>query len=144
MCSTLNPLVKSTLSWKTTPFCCRSRKNFLARKKQLQLFGAKNDCFFFYQFFGGTSKDKIDDQYKFILKRMKVSYDHYETLLHNFTPNSVRQVLARWRKLIVFCRGLKPEPKDLYISSVSHWFFSWFSWLFPVWKNNQTKVPFGK
>ena len=54
------------------------KKNFLARKKQLQLFGAKNDCFFF----GGTSKDKIDDRDKFILKRMKVSYDRYETLLH--------------------------------------------------------------
>ena len=74
----LNPLVKSTVSWKTTPFRCRSRKIFLARKKQLQLFGAKNDCFFF----GGTSKDKIDDRDKFILKRMKVSYDRYETLLH--------------------------------------------------------------
>ena len=51
---------------------------FWREKKQLQLFGAKNDCFFF----GGTSKDKIDDQAKFILKRMKVSYDRYETLLH--------------------------------------------------------------
>ena len=68
------------------------KKELFGAKKQLQLFGAKNDCFFFlaskqkhllfYQFFGGTSKDKIDDQYKFILKRMKVSYDRYETLLH--------------------------------------------------------------
>ena len=74
----LNPLVKSTVSWKTTPFRCRSRKIFWREKKQLQLFGAKNDCFFF----GGTSKDKIDDRDKFILKRMKVSYDRYETLLH--------------------------------------------------------------
>ena len=49
----------------------------------------------FYQFFGGTS-DKIDDQYKFIGEKMKVSYDHYETLLHNFTTNSVRQVLAKF------------------------------------------------
>ena len=30
----------------------------------------------------------------------------------------------RWKKLIDFCRGLKPEPKDLYISAVSRWFFS--------------------
>ena len=49
--------------------------NFLARKMIVS---------FSTNFFWGTSKDKIDDQYKFILKRMKVSYDHYETLLHVF------------------------------------------------------------
>ena len=36
----------------------------------------------------------------------------------------LRYKKKRWRKLIDFCRGLKPEPKDLYISSVSRWFFS--------------------
>ena len=49
--------------------------NFLARKMIVS---------FSTNFFWGTSKDKLDDQYKFILKRMKVSYDHYETLLHVF------------------------------------------------------------
>ena len=67
------------------------KKELFGAKKTAST-SAKNDCFYFLaskhkhlmfcQFFGGTSKDKIDDQYKFILKRMKVSYDRYETLLH--------------------------------------------------------------
>ena len=36
----------------------------------------------------------------------------------------LRYKKKRWKQLIEFCRGLKPEPKDLYISSVSRWFFS--------------------
>ena len=69
--------INSELKNNTIPLSFK--KDFFWReKKQLQLFGAKNDCFFF----GGTSKDKIDDRDKFILKRMKVSYDRYETLLH--------------------------------------------------------------
>ena len=80
-----------------------ARQNFAAPTRP------KNDCFFFVAskakafavlpIFGGTSKDKIDDQYKFILQKMKVSYDHYETLLHNFATNSVRQVLAKFLHL---------------------------------------------
>ena len=70
----------SNQHWVEKPhhFVVVQERTFWREKKQLQLFGAKNDCFFF----GGTSKDKIDDRDKFILKRMKVSYDRYETLLH--------------------------------------------------------------
>ena len=39
----------------------------------------------------------------FILKKMKVSYVRYETLLHIFTPNSVRQVLTKF--LAFFLEG---------------------------------------
>ena len=57
------------------------------REKWLFLFsGFKAKHLLFYQFFGGTSKDKIDDQCKFILKRKKVSYDHYETLSFEDKP----------------------------------------------------------
>ena len=35
----------------------------------------------------------------FILKKMKVSYARYETLLHIFTSNSVRQVLPKFLPL---------------------------------------------
>ena len=53
------------------------------REKWLFLFsGFKAKAFAVLPIFWGTSKDKIDDQCKFILKRMKVSYDRYETLLH--------------------------------------------------------------
>ena len=85
-------------------FWARWRDKILPRQR-----AQKNDCFFFVAskakafavlpIFGGTSKDKIDDQYKFILQKMKVSYDHYETLLHNFATNSVRQVLAKFLHL---------------------------------------------
>ena len=44
----LNPLVKSTLSWKTTPFCCRSRKNFLARKNSFNFLARKMIVSFFW------------------------------------------------------------------------------------------------
>ena len=74
---------------------CRNRFNVLVRKNSFNFLARK----MIVSFWVGTSKDKIDDQYKFILKRMKVSYDHYETLLHVFTPNSVRQVLAKFLHL---------------------------------------------
>ena len=73
-----NSVLWNQLSWVLKLKKLILRAFFGREKKQLQLFGAKNDCFFF----GGTSKDKIDDRDEFILKRMKVSYDRYETLLH--------------------------------------------------------------
>ena len=44
----LNPLVKSTVSWKTTPFRCRSRKIFLARKKTASTFWREKWLFLFW------------------------------------------------------------------------------------------------
>ena len=76
-----------------TKFC---RANAPKKMTVSFLWLQKQKRLLFYQFFGGTSKDKIDDQYKFILQKMKVSYDQYETLLHNFATNSVRQVLAKF------------------------------------------------
>ena len=57
--------------------------NFLARKMIVSFFWlqSKSICCF-TNFFGGISKDKIDDRNKFVLKRTKVFYDRYETLLH--------------------------------------------------------------
>ena len=43
-----NPLVKSTVSWKTTPFRCRSRKIFLARKKTASTFWREKWLFLFW------------------------------------------------------------------------------------------------
>jgi hypothetical protein len=64
------------------------KNNTIPLSFKKDFFGAKKNSFNFLarkmivSFFGGTSKDKIDDRDKFILKRMKVSYDRYEKFLH--------------------------------------------------------------
>ena len=83
------------------------KKDFFgAKKKTVSTFWREKWLFLFL-----SSKNKqafsvllicwgdLKGQNRWLAKRMKVSYDHYETLLHVFTPNSVRQVLAKFLHL---------------------------------------------
>ena len=113
LCS-LNPLVKSTVSWKTTPFCCRSRKIFWREKKNCFFFLARKRLFLFLGGFKGQNKNGtnlLSKRMKFLTLIFQTSFDE---ILH-FDTKELWGKSKNSSKIAVFFRQSKLPKKEFLI-----------------------------